>query len=39
VTNAVIIGNTVYMAAVVEQLKQEGMRVQHTGHTPPDGIE
>jgi hypothetical protein len=28
VTNAVIVWNTVYMTAVVEQLKQEGMRVQ-----------
>src|SRR5215813_9382177 len=28
VTNAVIVWNTVYMAAVVEQLKQEGMPVQ-----------
>ena len=28
VTNAVIIWNTVYMAAVVEQLKQEGYPVQ-----------
>lgn len=28
VTNAVIVWNTVYMAAVVEQLKQEGYPVQ-----------
>jgi len=28
VTNAVIVWNTVYMAAVIEQLKQEGTPVQ-----------
>jgi hypothetical protein len=30
VTNAVIVWNTVYMAAVVEQLKQEGSPVQES---------
>jgi hypothetical protein len=33
VTNAVIIWNTVYMAAVVEQLKQEGYPVQDSDLT------
>jgi Tn3 transposase DDE domain-containing protein len=38
VTNAVIVWNTVYMAAVIEQLKQEGTLVQdsdlaHVGPT------
>jgi TnpA family transposase len=33
VTNAVIVGNTVYMAAVVEQLKREGYPVQESDLT------
>ena len=38
VTNAVIVWNTVYMAAVVEQLKQEGYLLYRTVISPISGL-